>query len=114
MKYIYTALIALMFSIHMHAAEYHSNVRPAFEEYQQVEQPYSAPYKAPIDWNSLDYDDAIWGWYYKQLWWLYHPNSGETPPWLIPSAPIGDGIWFLFVLSLLYALCSVRWKQQAL
>lgn len=98
-------ILLILTAIQTNAVEYHPNIRPAFEQYQQVEQPYNAPvHKARIDWNSYNYNDPMWGWYYKQLWWLYHPNSGETPPWLIPTTPVGDGILILALLSTLYAI----------
>ena len=81
--------------------DYQPQIREPFEEYK-VEQPYQQPNKAPIDWNSLDYDNPYYGWYYKQLWYLYHPNSTDTPPW-IKATPIND-VYILFIFAFIYII----------
>lgn len=91
MRKLTLLLINILIFTNSFAFEYEPQIREPFENYK-VEQPYKAPSKAPIDWNSLDYNDAMWGWYYKQLWYLYHANTGETPPWLITPMPIDDDL----------------------
>lgn len=91
--------------------EYHhaSPIRPAFEE-PEIEQ---APFKATkaIDWDNLPYDDASIGWYYQLLWYLYHPSGTETPPWLKPVVPVGDGIGVLMALCIVW--CLLKFNLQA-
>lgn len=100
-------LLVLLLALTLSSFQFNEeNIREPFADYK-VEQP--APSKAPIDWNSLDYNDAMWGWYYKQLWWLYHPN-GNNPPWL-NNVPIGDGFWFLLGLSGIFLYYQVT-KQR--
>lgn len=88
--------------------DYQPQIREPFTDYRVEQQYYQAPSKAATDWDNLDYDDPTWGWLYKQLWYLYHPNSGETPPWLIPVVPIENDLtpliflWCLFVLYNIY------------
>ena len=80
---------------------YQSPVREAFEDYKepQVVQPYYAP--QATDWDNLPYDDPTWGWYYKLMWRLNHPEGG-TPPWEKPAVPIGDGVFILLIFGLIY------------
>lgn len=101
MKNLYRYLITIFLFLTLTSFDYQPQIREPFEEYK-VEQPYQQPNKAPIDWNSLDYENPIWGWYYKQLWYLYHPNSSDTPPW-IKTVPLDD-IYVLLYLSLLYII----------
>lgn len=95
-------IILIILFLTLTSYNYQPQIREPFEEYNKIEEPYKAPNKAPIDWNSLDYDNPIWGWYYKQLWYLYHPNSTETPPW-IKQAPLDD-IYVLLYLALIYII----------
>lgn len=81
--------------------KYQPQLREPFEE-QKIELPNNTPNRAPIDWNSLDYYDYYWGWYYRQLWYLYHPNSSETPPW-IKSVPL-NGEYVLILFAFVYLL----------
>lgn len=95
----YITLILLM--LILMSFDYQPQIREPFEEYK-VEQPYQQPNKAPIDWNSLDYDNPYYGWYYKQLWYLYHPNSTDTPPW-IKVVPIDD-VYILFIIAFIFII----------
>ena len=97
-------MISILLTITINAFEYEPQIREPFEDYK-IEQPYKAPAKALIDWNNLDYDDAMWGWYYKQLWYLYHANSGETPPWLKPM-PIDDDLIPYLIMCGIFAVCT--------
>lgn len=72
--------------------------------------------KAPnkkIDWDNLPYDDYIWGWYYKQLWYLYHPNSTETPPWIktMPLNTNNISIFFI-LLSSIYIILKNKFAHN--
>lgn len=82
---------------------YIPQIKEPFTEYQ-TKPPYTdeenSSAKAPnnIDWDNLDYNDSLFGWYYRQLWYLYHINSNETPPWEL-SVPLSDGILPLLLFS---------------
>lgn len=95
-------LLVLLLALTLSSFQFNEeNIREPFADYK-VEQPYGSPSKVPIDWNSLDYDDYYWGWYYRQLWYLYHPNSSETPPW-IKSVPL-NGEYVLILFAFVYLL----------
>lgn len=100
MRKIIRNIILILILLTLTSFEYQPQIREPFEDYK-VEQPYQAPAKAPIDWDNLDYDNPVWGWYYKQLWYLYHPNSTETPPW-IKTVPI-EGCYVLLFFGFMYA-----------
>ena len=108
-------IIILILLLTLTSFEYQPQITEPFQDYK-VEQPYQSQYnvqspnKAPINWYTLDYDDPVWGWYYKQLWYLYH-GSGETPPW-INAAPIGDAVPFLLLLSGIYLLYKTKNKNK--
>jgi len=71
---------------------------------------YNAPSnRGIVNWDNLDYNDPTWGWLYKQLWYISHPNSSEQPPWLNP-VPISDAIPFMLLLSGIFAIKI--WSRQ--
>lgn len=98
--------IILLIWLTLTSLNYQSPVREPFEEYnKQLQQPQMVqPYYAPqaTDWNNLPYDDPTWGWYYKLMWYLNHPNSTEIPPWELPQTPLTDDITILTILTLIY------------
>lgn len=97
---LWSGLIILFFTLQ--SFNYEPQIQEPFAEYQ-VQQPYyqsPQPNKAPIDWDNLPYDDATWGWLYKELWYIYHPNSGEIPPWIKQTA-IDKNIPWIFILTLI-------------
>ena len=98
LKILITLVLFLLLTSFTHEPQIHE----PFVDYriQQIEQADSAP----IDWDSLDYNDRIWGWYYKQLWYLYHANSGETPPWLLPKTPIEDDVIPYLIMCGIFAV----------
>lgn len=87
--------------------EYQSPIREPFEDYKEVENPYAAPNRAPINWDDLPYDDPNFGWLYRQLWYLYHSGSTETPPWE-KTVPVGDGICLLLTAVGVYIVHKHR------
>lgn len=110
MKNLYRYLITIFLFLTLASFDYQPQIREPFEDYN-VEQQYKAPNKAPIiNWNDLDYDNPVWGWYYKQLWYLYHPNSTETPPW-IKTVPLDDE-YILIAFLLTYMLLFIKTKRE--
>lgn len=82
----------------LYTLTYQSDINPWIDN-----NPVKAPNKAPIDWNSLDYDNPIYGWIYRELWYLYHPNSTETPPWIKQAAIDKNIPWILLlILTIIY------------
>jgi hypothetical protein len=115
MKTLYKYIILIILSITLTSYNYQPNIIEPFQDYQTT-QPYNynnTPNKAPhaIDWNNLNYNDPIWGWYYKQLWYLYHPNSTETPPWLI-IVPVID-IYPLFIFIITYLIYLIIKQKKS-
>ena len=111
MKNLYRYIILILLFITTTSFDYQPQIREPFEEYNKIEEPYKEPNKAPINWNDLDYDNPVWGWYYKQLWYLYHPNSTETPPWL-KTVPINDEYIFLICLLTYILLKTQTYKKK--
>ena len=110
MKKLTLLLINILLITNINAFEYQPQIREPFEDYK-VEQPYKAPSKAPIDWDNLDYNDAMWGWYYRQLWYLYHANSWETPPWLKPMPIDDDLIPYLIMCGIFVVYAYLNTKR---
>lgn len=98
-------LLILLF-LTLSSFKYEPNVREPFweEKEQQEEIDKKLKAKGYIDWDNIDYNDDLFGWYYKQLWYFYHVGTDEIPPWERQQAPLKDGLYCLLLFSLLYAV----------
>lgn len=101
--------IIILLILTLSSFDYQPQIREPFEDYK-VEQPYKAPSKPQIDWNSLDYNDPTLGWYYKLLWYMYG-NPNEIEPWLKPM-PIEDDLPFILIICGFFLAIKLKNKNK--